>query len=131
MEIEGKVISILPIQTGIGKNGNSWALQQFVIETKDQYPRKVIIDLFGEDRVKNNPVDIDDDVKVSYDLESREFNGRWYTAVRAWKVEKNAPAAPETTAAPDPFAAPEGATDLFGTLPGEENVNDDPFASAQ
>lgn len=99
MEIVGKVIQILPTQSGTGSNGKAWELAQFVIETQEQYPRKVCIDMFGSDRIKNNPVSIDQVVTVSYDLESREFNGRWYTSVRAWKVtpynsEADADAAP-------------------------------------
>ena len=123
MEIEGKVILILPLQQGVSKStGNPWSSQQFVIETYDQYPRKVCIEMFGDNLIKNSNVQIDDPVKVSYDLESREFNGRWYTSVRAWKVEKesaNAAAAPATPA-PDPFAGGE----LF---PGEGTA--DPFAA--
>lgn len=110
MEVEGKVIQILPLQQGVGKNGNAWSLLQFIIETFDQYPRKVSIELFGEDRIKSNPVAIDDGVKVSYDLESREFNGRWYTSVRAWRVDKLVQEA--APAQPDPFTP--GADELFG-----------------
>mgnify|MGYP002622801514 CR=1 FL=1 len=89
MEIVGKVIQILPLQQGTSqRTGNPWALQSFVIETQEQYPRKVCIELFGEERIKANPFAIDEIVTVSFDLESREFNGRWYTSVRAWKVQK-------------------------------------------
>lgn len=113
MEIEGKVISILPRQEGVGRNGEPWAVQPFVIETLENYPRKVCIDLFGENKITNNPVALDMKVKVSYDLESREFNGRWYTSVRAWKVETEtdtaqAPGSPQ----PDPFNNSGGG--LFG-----------------
>lgn len=87
MEIEGKVISILPRQEGVGQSGKPWALQPFVIETIESYPKKVCIEIFGDNNITNNPVALDMKVKVSYDLESREFNGRWYTSVRAWKVE--------------------------------------------
>lgn len=124
MEIQGKVIQILPIQTGIGKSGNNWANQQFVIETFDQYPRKVIIDIFGEDRIKNNPVDMDQKVEVSYDLESREFNGRWYTSVRAWKVKElnNEQEQAQTTqtpqeSAPLPFESEQTSNEESSDLP--------------
>lgn len=130
MEIQGKVIQILPLQQGVGSSGKPWASQSFIIETPDQYPRKVCIELFGEDRVKNNPVNIDDNVTVSYDLESREFNGRWYTSVRAWKVEKLDGAQTQDAAegfpAVDPFAQPQNGG-LFGQLPGEAPVGTDPF----
>jgi len=85
-ELSGKIIAVLPIQSGEGKNG-TWKSQDYVIETGGQYPKKVCFNLFG-DKIDQFPVAIDDEIKVSYDLESREYNGRWFTSVRAWKVEK-------------------------------------------
>ena len=87
MEIKGKIIQVLPLQSGTSKVGNPWKKQEYVLETQDQYPRKVKFDFFG-DRVDQFPLAIGDTVTVSFDLESREFNGRWYTDVRAWKAEK-------------------------------------------
>ena len=87
-EISGKVIAVLPIATGEGKNG-TWKSQDYVLETGGQYPKKVCFNLFGDSIEKFNVV-IDDEIKVSYDIESREYNGRWFTTIRAWKVEKEA-----------------------------------------
>ena len=87
-EINGKVIAVLPIATGEGKNG-TWKSQDYVLETGGQYPKKVCFNLFGDSIEKFNVV-IDDEIKVSYDIESREYNGRWFTTIRAWKVEKEA-----------------------------------------
>lgn len=122
MEIQGKVILILPQQTGVGRNGNPWAVQPFVIETIEQYPRKVHIELFGEDRINNNPFAIDDVVNVSFDIESHEFNSRWYTSIRAWKVEKESkPAggsAPASNQPPvDSAPLPEAPEEQSSTLP--------------
>ena len=64
------------MQEGIGRNGNPWKLQGYVLETIENYPRKVHFEVFGEDRIKNNPCEIDQIVTVSFDIESREFNGR-------------------------------------------------------
>lgn len=86
-EINGKVIAVLPLATGEGKNG-AWKSQDYVIETGGQYPKKVCFNLFGDSIEKFN-VGIDDEIKVSYDIESREYNGRWFTSIRAWKVEKD------------------------------------------
>ena len=102
MEIVGKIIQVLPVQEGVGKNGNPWKVQGYVLETQEQYPRKVQFEIFGEDRIKNNPCEIDQIVTVSFDIESREFNGRWYTSIRAWRVQQG-----DTTAATaQPSAAP-------------------------
>jgi hypothetical protein len=109
MEIAGKIIQVLPAQEGVSKStGNPWKLQSYILETLDQYPRRVCFEIFGEDRIKNNPCNVDDTVTVSFDLESREFNGRWYTSVRAWRVQQGivsddqpaAPGAPAAQAAP-------------------------------
>ena len=89
MEIVGKIIQVLPLQEGVSKNtGNPWKVQSYVLETMEQYPRKVCFEIFGEDRISNNVAQVDDIVTVSFDIESREFNGKWYTSVRAWRVQQ-------------------------------------------
>ena len=109
MEIAGKIIQKLPLQQGESKaSGKPWALQAYVLETQEQYPRKVCFELFGEQRIKDYPCEVDDLVTVSFDLESREFNGRWYTSVRAWKIQQgivDANVAPAPAATPQPAAA--------------------------
>jgi len=104
MEVVGKIIQVLPAQEGIGRNGNPWKVQPYVLETLDQYPRKVHFEVFGEDRIKQNPCDIDQLVTVSFDIESREFNGRWYTSIRAWRIQQG-----DTTQAAAPGVAPAAA----------------------
>lgn len=108
MEIKLKIIQVLPEQEGIDKNGNPWKVASFVGETFDTYPRKVSFEIFGEDRISKNPCALDDVVNVSFDIESREYNGRWYTSIRAWKVEPSTPAAQpvELKKEPTPAAAP-------------------------
>ena len=86
MEITGRIIQLLPLQTGQGKNG-VWKKQDFVIETDGQYPKKVCISAWG-DKISENVLVEGKEVTVSFDIESREFNGRWYTDVKAWKVEE-------------------------------------------
>ena len=89
MTNEGKIIQVLPLQGGVSKtSGKEWALQAYVLETKEQYPKKVHFELFGDDRIKANPCGVDDIVSVDFDIESREFNGRWYTSIRAWRIVK-------------------------------------------
>ena len=102
MEVVGKIIQVLPAQEGVGRNGNPWKVQPYVLETVENYPRKVHFEVFGEDRIKANPCDIDQLVTVSFDIESREFNGRWYTDVRAWKVENGDTRAEGAAPAPAP-----------------------------
>ena len=86
MELIGKIIQVLPLQEGVSKAGNAWKKQEYILETLGtQYPRKVCFNLFGAN-VDKFPMQVGQDVTVSIDLESREFNGRWYTDVRAWNV---------------------------------------------
>jgi hypothetical protein len=96
MEITGKIIAVLTAQTGEGKNG-PWRSQDYILETMDQYPKKVCFNLFGA-KIDQYPVAIDDQVTVSFDIESREWNGRWFTSIRAWKVEKAAVSGPTADA---------------------------------
>ena len=86
MEITGKIVDILPLQSGEGKNG-TWKKQEFILETPGQYPKKVCISIWG-DKIDQFNLNTGETVNVSIDVESREFKGRWYTDVRAWKVEQ-------------------------------------------
>ena len=85
MEIAGKVVELLELQSGEGKNG-IWRKQSFILETQSNYPKKVCITMWG-DNIDKFPVNVGSDVVASIDVESREYNGRWYTDVKAWKVE--------------------------------------------
>ncbi|MES2656106.1 MAG: DUF3127 domain-containing protein [Bacteroidota bacterium] len=99
MDLKGKILQSLPLVTGQGKNG-PWRKQEFLIETLDQYPKKVLFSLWS-DKIDQNPFSIGQDVVVSFDAESREYNGRYYTELRAWKVSAGGPAnsnpAPQNT----------------------------------
>lgn len=104
LNISGIVLNILPLQSGTSKAGNQWQKQDFILETGGQYPRKVCICLFG-DNVAKFPLQVGQSVTASVDIESREFNGRWYTDVRAWNVvyngqQQGAPAPAPAAAAP-------------------------------
>lgn len=99
MEISGKIIQCLPEQSGTSRAGNPWKKRVYILETQETYPKKVAFDLFG-DRVDQYPMKEGDMVKVSFDINSREFNGRWYTDISAWKVEPANQGAPAGTAAP-------------------------------
>ncbi|MGN1172209.1 MAG: DUF3127 domain-containing protein [Muribaculaceae bacterium] len=87
MEISGKIIHDLGEMSGVSKAGNSWKKHEYVLETKDSYPKQVHFDFFGE-RADQYPLSIGDDIKLSFDIESREYNGRWFTSIRGWKAEK-------------------------------------------
>ena len=80
----GTIIALLPLQTGQGKNGQ-WRKQDIIIETQDQYPKKVCISIWG-DKINESQLQIGNELNVSFDVESREYNGRYYTEVKAFKI---------------------------------------------
>ena len=83
-EITGKIIKLLPEQKGQGKNG-TWRKQDVILETPGQYPRKVCVAIWG-DKIDEFALHEGDQVKIEVDIDSREFNNRWYTDVKAWKL---------------------------------------------
>lgn len=106
LQIQGKLIQKLPTESGEGRNGR-WEKKQFVIETDDQYPKKICMVLWGDKISMLEKVTEGDIVTVSINIESREFNSKWYTDVKAWRIEKGADtgsspseAAPSATAMP-------------------------------
>ena len=86
MEISGKIIELLELKSGQSANGE-WRKQEYVLETEAQYPKKVCFMAWG-DKIDQFDIKKDEQLTVSIDLESREYNGRWYTDVKAWKVSR-------------------------------------------
>lgn len=107
MEVKGKIILKLPLMSGTSKAGNQWSKQEYVLETLDAYPKKVHFDFFGE-RANQYNFEVGDVINLSFDIESREYNGRWFTSIRGWKGEKTDDATPATSA-PAQVQTPEGA----------------------
>lgn len=87
LDITGKILQIMPTTTGTSKAGKDWVKQEFVIETQETYPKKVCISLMGDKTQELKKYVPGNEVKVSLNLESREFNGKWYTNVNAWRIE--------------------------------------------
>ena len=133
MEIIGKVLEVLPLQQGTSaRTGNPWTIKTFILETQENFPRKVAIEMFGDQRIADNPVEAGQVVTVSFDLESREFNGRWYTSVRAWKVVQGAQAPAAAPMAPTTPVAPQEApaapvTNTFDAVVEQGEDTDLPF----
>jgi len=92
MQLTAKLIQILPVQTGMGKNGE-WRKQNIILETDGMYPKKVCVTLWG-DKINESVLQVGNILDVSFDAESREYNGNWYTDLRAWKIEPAGAGAP-------------------------------------
>ena len=87
MELTGKIIAVLPAKSGVSpKTGNSWMAQEYVIEVPGQYPKRCAFSVFGEDRIKLFNIQSGEDITIQFDIEAREFNGRWYNDVRVYNV---------------------------------------------
>lgn len=82
MEIKGRVIQVLPEERGQGQRGE-WRKQTFILEYGDQYPKLVAFQAWGDKQIPN----VGEDVTVQFDVESREYNGRWYTSATAWRID--------------------------------------------
>ena len=110
MQLTAKLVQVLPLQTGSGKNGQ-WKKQDIIVETEGQYPKKVCVSIWG-DKINESQLVEGTMLSISFDVESREYNGRWYTDVKAWKVEPaGAAAKPGTPIDQDSFTNDEESRD--------------------
>jgi len=118
LDITGKIVQIMNETSGQSKTGNTWVKQEFVIETYDKFPRKVMMSVMGDKVQELKRFKAGDEITASLNIESREWNGRWYTDVRAWKIEgKNAGGA----------SAPDYYPDSEVTFNADPSTDDLPF----
>ena len=87
-ELSGKIIAVLDQKSGISKTGTSWSVQQYVIETHEQYPKKMCFDVFGEDKIKESNIQLMEELTVVFDIDAREYNGRWYNSFKVRSVKR-------------------------------------------
>jgi hypothetical protein len=87
LEIQAKLVKIFPEKTGDGKNGK-WVKQEFIVETQESYPKKILFNAWGEKADGIKHLSLGDMLKVSFFIEAREFNEKWYNDLRVWKIEK-------------------------------------------
>ena len=118
MEIQGKIIAALDVKTGMSARGE-WKVQEFVLETIDgQFSRKMVFSVFGEDRLQRFNIQVGQDVNVSFDIDAREYNGRWFNSIRAFDVR---PIMPPAAGPADPVsfqgATPPPAMNSFQAAP--------------
>ena len=142
MDLTGKVIAILPANSGVSqRTGNPWMSQEYVIEVPGQYPRKCMFRIFGEDRIKQFNIQMGEDITVQFDIDAHEYNGRWFNEIRAYNIQRGAvmppvagaPVAGAPDASPFPPQQPMGGTDAAAPFPpaqepaGEGSTDDLPF----
>lgn len=129
MEVEGRIIQKLDPVSGVSKAGNNWSKQEYVLETQEAYPKKIFFSFFG-DRANQYPLNVGDTVRLSFDIDSHEFNGRWFTNINGWKAEKidaMAAAAQPAAAAQAPQAMPGAPMPPMPDFAGGDSTDDLPF----
>ena len=127
MDLTGKVIAIMEARSGQSqRTGNPWMIQEYVIEVPGTYPRKMMFSVFGEDRIKQFNIQPGEEITVQFDIDAREFNGRWYNDIRAFNVMRGPVA--QTVPAATTIASPVGAAPFPPQQPQPQNA---PFPPTQ
>lgn len=121
MDLTGRVIALLPEQRFNGRNGEV-VRNGFVVETGGQYPRKCSFSVLGEERWKGFSVSVGDSVQVFFDINAREWQGKWFNELTAYRVQRISPAGGNMPSEPAPAPAAEAHTPSIGT-----DIGDVPF----
>ena len=93
MEIQGKIIVVLPERSGVSQRGNQWRSISYVLETQEQYPKKLAFDVTN-DKIDQLNIQLGEILTVQFDINAREYNGRWFNSVNAWNVIRQTQQAP-------------------------------------
>ena len=89
MELQGKIIVVLPERSGVSQRGNQWRSISYVLETQEQYPKKLAFDVTN-DKIDQLNIQLGEILTVQFDINAREYNGRWFNSVNAWNVIRQA-----------------------------------------
>lgn len=93
MELQGKIIVVLPERSGTSQRGNQWRSITYVLETQEQYPKKLAFDVTN-DKIDQLNIQLGEILTVQFDINAREYNGRWFNSVNAWNVIRQTQQAP-------------------------------------
>ena len=119
LAVKGKIQQILKPESGVSRAGNEWKKQELIIETDEQFPKKVCFTLFGDKISLVEGLTSGQEVEVSFNIESREYNGKWFHNINAWKIDtapnENIPESPPEFRMED--IPPEPADDAANDLP--------------
>ena len=130
MEIIGKAIAALPVKSGVSqRTGEQWQSREYVIETQEQFKKRICFEVFGIDKLKEFNIRDNDLIKVHFDITAREYNGKWYNSIRAWKVEHVNPdcSAVGATATPADATAPQAPAPAVAATTTHASDDDLPF----
>ena len=129
MDLTGRIIAVLPERSGVSqRSGSEWKVATYVLETQEQYPKKMCFEVFGVERIQQFNIQVGEMMTVSFDIDAHEYNGRWFNSIRAFRVSRDIqqPASPE--AAPIASPVPFGEAPAAPAAPMPEAA---PFAEAE
>lgn len=101
MQVKGILIKVLNQESGVSKAGKEWKKQDFVIESNEQFPKKICFTLFGDKISLIEGVKEGSEIEVFFSVESRDFNGKWYHNINAWKIENSGTQIPTNSYPPE------------------------------
>ncbi len=125
MDISGKIIAVLGVRTGRAKStGNEWTVQEYVIETHDQYPKRMCFEVFGADKIQQYNIQVGEEMTVSFDIDARQWNDRWFNSIRVWAVNRNVDqvGSPVAPAPVNPVPAFEASESAAGSSDSSEDL---------
>ena len=127
MELTGKIIAVMEPRGGVSaRTGNTWKTQEYVLEVPGQYPKRCLFNVFGEDRINQFNIQNGDELTIQFDIDAREYNGRWFNDIRAYNVIRGQ----QPVASAQPVVAQSEATSPFPPAqePASDGASDDlPF----
>lgn len=128
MELQGKIIVVCPIRKGTSAKGTEWQSQDFVVSyLSGQYDKKALFNIFGADKIQKANLAVGNVVKVSFDTEAKEHNGRWFGSLNAWNIYTVGQQATPQQYAPIPPASPEQQKVMPQAAPEAAPGEDPPF----
>lgn len=89
LEIKGKIVKVLDTETGTSKAGKEWQKKLFVVETEETYNNIYCFELFNAEKIEafNSKFKVNDNINVSFNVNTNEWNGKYYTSLSAWKMD--------------------------------------------
>lgn len=90
MEITGQITAIMPLKQGVSqRTGNEWMLQEYVIQTQEQYPKNIMFEVLGQNKIQAFNIQMGEVITVCFDISARENKGRWFNQVNCFSIKRN------------------------------------------
>lgn len=95
IQLIGTIVRVFPLASGVKRDGGEWQKQEYLLSVEgDNFPKNVCFQVFGEEKIKELGLQENERVRVHLEIQSREYNGRYYTHIDCWRVDRNNDAQP-------------------------------------